>query len=433
MASMPDIEKWGLLDPRPARDISVREVWDDANVPVETDPSQGLSWRYAPVQQLHGSRRPLWSNSPAILLPGSSSVIRKPTDYQRVVYSTVNNQNLLIRGKLDGVPRGNLLDMPLQTADIGIIIVNNTLFRNRAFWVGHDFPDFDGDPDVNNAQARATTECLVKLGQGKVDAGTALAELVKTTTHLAETASDIWRSVSALKGRRWGQLFEILSKRSHNFKPGKISPGVTAAKYWLEYNYAWKPLFLEAYGLVELVKLQLEPALLVHANRSVSLRKRLNVRASYGDRWSYPIYTLRGRSRIQTTTRLTGRIDSTAIRFAVAAGLINPASVLWELVPYSFVIDWTLPIGNYLEACTATRGLTFAWGSQTTRCQSHTLVTSEGNPPYASTLREGGGELMKFAMVRTALRDFPAPLLYQKSPFSSSHIGSALALLRNLV
>jgi hypothetical protein len=30
-------------------------------------------------------------------------------------------------------------------------------------------------------------------------------------------------------------------------------------------------------------------------------------------------------------------------------GLGNPASILWERLPYSFVIDWFIPIGNYLE------------------------------------------------------------------------------------
>jgi hypothetical protein len=30
-------------------------------------------------------------------------------------------------------------------------------------------------------------------------------------------------------------------------------------------------------------------------------------------------------------------------------GLSNPASILWERLPWSFVIDWFIPIGNYLE------------------------------------------------------------------------------------
>jgi hypothetical protein len=30
-------------------------------------------------------------------------------------------------------------------------------------------------------------------------------------------------------------------------------------------------------------------------------------------------------------------------------GLLNPAAVAWELLPFSFVVDWFLPVGRYLE------------------------------------------------------------------------------------
>ena len=30
-------------------------------------------------------------------------------------------------------------------------------------------------------------------------------------------------------------------------------------------------------------------------------------------------------------------------------GLADPATVVWELIPYSFVVDWFIPIGSYLE------------------------------------------------------------------------------------
>jgi hypothetical protein len=30
-------------------------------------------------------------------------------------------------------------------------------------------------------------------------------------------------------------------------------------------------------------------------------------------------------------------------------GLLDPATVLWEIIPYSFVVDWFLPIGSYLD------------------------------------------------------------------------------------
>jgi len=31
-------------------------------------------------------------------------------------------------------------------------------------------------------------------------------------------------------------------------------------------------------------------------------------------------------------------------------GLVDPVQIAWEVVPYSFVVDWFLPIGTYLSA-----------------------------------------------------------------------------------
>jgi hypothetical protein len=30
-------------------------------------------------------------------------------------------------------------------------------------------------------------------------------------------------------------------------------------------------------------------------------------------------------------------------------GMLDPASVVWEIVPYSFVVDWFVPFGTYLS------------------------------------------------------------------------------------
>jgi hypothetical protein len=50
-------------------------------------------------------------------------------------------------------------------------------------------------------------------------------------------------------------------------------------------------------------------------------------------------------------------VTSQSLTAAQQAGLTNPALVAWELVPYSFVFDWFVSVGGYLEALTATQGL----------------------------------------------------------------------------
>ena len=38
-------------------------------------------------------------------------------------------------------------------------------------------------------------------------------------------------------------------------------------------------------------------------------------------------------------------------------GLDNPTLAVWEAMPYSFVVDWFLPVGDYLSSLSAFNGI----------------------------------------------------------------------------
>jgi hypothetical protein len=57
---------------------------------------------------------------------------------------------------------------------------------------------------------------------------------------------------------------------------------------------------------------------------------------------------------------------------------MDPLAVAWELVPWSFVIDWAIPISNYLAA----RGLASALGSGTYIQTSYEQWQADG-PAFA--------------------------------------------------
>lgn len=418
--------KWGLYDPRAPRNVSPVTLYSDA---LDQFWINGTLADERPVEMRHNSRRERYASSPLYVVPGTTTIGRKPTQYSRTVFSQVTTSLVDIHG-INWYGGTRRIKSPLNTTDM-TNVMNEV--KGGKFIVPNGEPY--GDVDFANALNRAITECLIKIGDNKVDLGVAVAELGKTTVHLAKTATDLWETIRALKGGRWGRLLSILSKRS-TLHSRKINPGMTAAKYWLEYNYAWQPLIQDAYGLMELVRLQLKPALLVHANRTVSWPTTLRGELQ-GYNWYNQNAKYEGKVKTESSCRLTGQIDSTAMRYA-SAGLTNPASILWELVPFSFVVDWSLPIGNYLQAATATRGLSFVWGSTTQRYFTR-LRAEIGKTPdtwdgfWTYTLvQPGQAEVYKFGMERTPLNSFPMPVLYAKSPFSSSHAFSALALLRAL-
>ena len=44
----------------------------------------------------------------------------------------------------------------------------------------------------------------------------------------------------------------------------------------------------------------------------------------------------------------------------------NPLLTAWELVPYSFVVDWFIPIGDFLSQFSASHGLQYVSGTSVT-------------------------------------------------------------------
>lgn len=111
---------------------------------------------------------------------------------------------------------------------------------------------------------------------------------------------------------------------------------------WLELQYGWLPLVGDAYGGAQALAQQLNnPAVQTYRVRR---RKPLGCTVSSsnirdGGNWGF-----RGETRAQLIAKLT------EVNIAQLNGLLDPTQVLWELTPYSFVVDWFIPIGSYLEA-----------------------------------------------------------------------------------
>jgi hypothetical protein len=61
-------------------------------------------------------------------------------------------------------------------------------------------------------------------------------------------------------------------------------------------------------------------------------------------------------------------MENSINRTLASLGLTNLASVGWEVMPYSFVIDWAVPVGNWLNLQDADTGLEYVQG-----CVSSTI------------------------------------------------------------
>jgi hypothetical protein len=61
---------------------------------------------------------------------------------------------------------------------------------------------------------------------------------------------------------------------------------------------------------------------------------------------------------IGSKVRIDARVDYEILDSFRGSGISNPALVAWELVPFSFVADWFVPVGDWLKQLDALLGLT---------------------------------------------------------------------------
>jgi hypothetical protein len=139
-------------------------------------------------------------------------------------------------------------------------------------------------------------------------------------------------------GRSGWEALDALHKR---VRPGNYG------NLWLEYQYGWRPLVQDVYATAD--------ALL---NRRKYQAIRVTARSRRVDR--YPVTRdligngveerlFMNSSERMLITALFAPPDNLTTTLAGFSSL-NPVSIGWELIPYSFVFDWFIDIGGYLRS-----------------------------------------------------------------------------------
>jgi hypothetical protein len=323
--------------------------------------------------------------------------------------------------------------------------------------------------EADDPTQKAISRLIDEVKLGKAQAAVSMAEAHKTAAHVAHTAQRVAEALLALRRGRFGDFTTALGisvskvkvrqfytglrkaggKKNETFRYDKRMPLAKEqqesryhdflAKSWLEYSYGWKPLLKDVYDHAE-------------ALSSTLIATNFHVRTARGkakaDKQSDVMvpaqqfrhhYTPRSTKWVEFVVQY--RLPEGAVNPMTAFGMTNPLLVAWELVPFSFVADWFLPVGQALEALTGYQDLRFMRGMKMVR---HVFTNHGTVLPSVNSYNAGGtiytcesvscqATVDHVGIARTYLADFPAfgwPKF--KDPRSVSHAASALALLQSL-
>lgn len=274
----------------------------------------------------------------------------------------------------------------------------------------------------------AEVRALLKLKDMKLNLPQAFAEREQT---VALVASSITRVAKMFKAMKHGNLNAFFGKpggRTRALRPSQISDA------WLELQYGWQPLLSDCYGAVS--------ALSGENDREGPRRYRYHVIGKVREDYRSVDREYTRNNQLVAATEHTNTMHMCKVRLdyepdvtapfqnLVQAGITNPLELAWELLPYSFVVDWALPVGNWLSTFDAAIGWKFLGGSCTEVTRMRQVTEYRRGPSSLAILAAGTHLGHRFDLDRSVYTSSPIPRPpVPKNPASLLHLNNAMALL----
>lgn len=204
-------------------------------------------------------------------------------------------------------------------------------------------PAYSGSSDTV-AKNKAYSELVANLGDASLWAVN-LAEHRQSYLMVAKRAVQITRFARALHRFDFPEAARLLSV---GIPRGLRANSKWFANNWLEYHFGWEPLVKDIGAAIETLQNPIPP-------------KRIKGRGSFksktyidtGSFGSKGYRVIDAKCRMQADVRVT----NPNLHLASQLGFVNPLAVAWELVPFSFVVDWFVNVGQCLASFTDFAGV----------------------------------------------------------------------------
>lgn len=216
-------------------------------------------------------------------------------------------------------------------ADLSITQSKNTAYAKfrdawgeKAMWL------------VNAAEARQTADSFAKMVDRLRSLFSLMRQCLLSPRVTARQLNELLRRFPKGTVRnRARAIFDAARRR-----------GASVGDLWLELHFGWEQLVKDCYAtFMQYADFKTEQRIHIRGPR---------IPWTYERSWRSVTSSFHGSGHgySQCTISATVKLNDVTAYRAAANGLLNPAQVAWELVKFSFVLDWFVNIGQVIDSYT---------------------------------------------------------------------------------
>jgi len=264
------------------------------------------------------------------------------------------------------------------------------------------------------------------LDRGEIDAAglraldiavnKAYAKVYGSPVLIGEFANDFKQTISMLRKPFSSATKLIADIASSKRRRLRLSSGRNALKAasdaWLEYRYGWKPLILDCQTTIDQVskihQKYTRKHLVARSSESTSVSRTKDFQGTGFGSWpnlsSYGQATGKGFATANAGVMYTvsNPVDpgEAASRIFGTSARDVPATV-WEIIPFSFVVDWFVGVGDWIQASVPNPSVSVltSWGTRVvdwgTSCAPEFYYPAGLSPHHTAPTTAKVGELEK--------------------------------------